>query len=125
VRTCPRSLDPRLSRDLWTLLSGSFASAFGNGVVLPFLLSYLHNVRRIPLGPAGLVLAAVALAAIVAGPVGGLVASTAHPSTYELLFVIDAAPFLAYLGALALERHIPPPFRRTPRRPAVALAEAT
>jgi hypothetical protein len=28
-------------------------------------------------------------------------------------------------GALALERHIPPPFRRTPRRPAVALAEAT
>jgi len=53
-------LNPQLSRQLWTLLSGSFANALGNGVVFPFLLIYLHNVRHIPLGTAGVVLAALA-----------------------------------------------------------------
>jgi hypothetical protein len=33
-----RSLDPGLSRSVWTLQLGSFANAFGNGVVWPFLL---------------------------------------------------------------------------------------
>jgi MFS family permease len=36
----------------------------------------------------------------VGGVVGGLIASTAHPRTYELLFAIDAATFGAYLVAL-------------------------
>jgi hypothetical protein len=49
VRTYVRSLDPRLSRQLWTLLSGSFFNALGNGVVFHFLLIYLHNVRGIGL----------------------------------------------------------------------------
>lgn len=52
------SLNPQLSRQLWTLLSGSFFNALGNGVVFPFLLIYLYNVRGISLGTAGLVLAA-------------------------------------------------------------------
>ena len=68
MRAYLRSLDPGLSRPLWTLLSGSFANAFGNGVVFPFLLIYLHNVRGIGLGTAGLVLAASSVAALVAGP---------------------------------------------------------
>lgn len=62
-----RSLDPRLSRQLWTLLSGSFFNALGNGVVFPFLLIYLHNVRGIPLGTAGIVLSATSIAGLVAG----------------------------------------------------------
>lgn len=38
----------------------------------------------------------------VGGLVGGLIATTAHPRTYELLFAIDAATFVLYLAALAL-----------------------
>src|SRR4051812_26370056 len=70
MRAYVRSLDPHLSRQTWTLLSGSFANAFGNGVY-PFLLIYLHNVLGIPLGTAGLILAAMPLAGLVAGPVIG------------------------------------------------------
>jgi MFS family permease len=190
VRAYLRSLDPGLSRELWILLSGSLANAFGNGVVFPYLLIYLHNVRGIGLGTAGLILAASSVAALVAGPacgalidhlgprpvlagcivvsaigfggfalvhspgpalvaavlagagngafwpshatmvaalteretrhnayamqrvlnnlgiglggvVGGLIATTARPTTYVLLFVIDALTFGAYLIALA------------------------
>src|SRR5581483_10483431 len=186
VRSYLRSLDPRLSRQTWILLSGSFFNAFGNGVVFPFLLIYLHNVRGISLGTAGVILAATSIAGLVAGPaagslvdrlgprrvlvlsmvvsaagfggfalvhsigaafaaavlaglgngsfwpshatmvaalteresrhnayamqrvlnnlgigvggvVGGLIATTAHPRTYELLFAIDAATFLAFI----------------------------
>jgi MFS family permease len=189
MRAYLRSLDPRLSRQVWTLLSGSFFNALGNGVVFPFLLIYLHNVRGISLGTAGLVLAATSVAGLVAGPlsgtmvdrvgarrvlvasmvvsavgfggfafvhsvpaafaaaafaglgngsfwpshasmvaglteresrhnayamqrvlnnlgigvggvVGGLIATTSHPSSYELLFLIDALTFGAYIVAL-------------------------
>jgi MFS family permease len=40
--------------------------------------------------------------------VGGLIASTAHPRTYQLLFVIDAVTFAGYLVALAF---VPSPAR--------------
>jgi MFS family permease len=171
------------------LLCGSFANAFGNGVVFPFFLIYLHNVRDIPLGTAGLVLAVSGIASLVGGPiagamvdrigakgmlvfamlasivgfgglifvrdapqafalaiviglangafwpshaslvaalteresrhnayamqrvlnnlgiglgglVGGVIATTSDPRTYELLFVIDAVTFVIYLGLL-------------------------
>jgi MFS family permease len=203
VRDYLRSLDPRLSRQLWTLLSGSFFNAFGNGVVFPFLLIYLHNVRGIGLGPAGLVLAVVSVAGLVAGPaagtlvdrigargvlaasmvvsaigyggfafvhsvvpaviagtfaglgngsfwpahaalvaalterstrhnayamqrvlnnlgigvggvVGGLIATTTHPATYQVLFAIDAVTFGSYLAALAF---VPSPPRHADGAP--------
>jgi MFS family permease len=50
-----RSLDPRLPRQVLVLQIGGLANSFGNGLVLPFLIIYLHNVRGIPLGIAGLV----------------------------------------------------------------------
>jgi MFS family permease len=185
-----RSLDPGLSPAVWTLQLGSFANAFGNGVVWPFLLIYLHNVRGFGLGTAGLALAVTNVIAVAAGApvgslldhvgartmlaaamvlstagavayvfvrdpwqafaagavaglgnaafwpsnssmiaaltareqrhsayamqrvtnnlgigiggvVGGLIATTAHPITYEALFVVDAITFAAYLGVLA------------------------
>jgi MFS family permease len=52
-----RSLNPRLPRDVWILQIGGLTNAFGNGIMLPFLIIYLHNVRGIPLGVAGLVAA--------------------------------------------------------------------
>src|SRR5438477_6442563 len=44
VRTYMKTLDPRLPRDVYVLQLGGLANAFGNGVVLPFLIIYLHNV---------------------------------------------------------------------------------
>ena len=35
-----------------TLQVGGLINAFGNGVILPFLFIYLHNVRGIALGSA-------------------------------------------------------------------------
>jgi MFS family permease len=44
---------------------------FGNGVIGPFLIIYLHNVRGISLGIAGLVVASNSAAGLVSGFVGG------------------------------------------------------
>lgn len=65
------SLNPRLPRSVQLLQAGGLMNAFGNGLVVPFLLIYLHNERGIGLGVAGLVLATNAGVSLVAGPVGG------------------------------------------------------
>src|SRR4051812_7951706 len=185
-----RSLDPQLPRDVWLLQLGGVANSFGNGVVLPFLVIYLHDVRGFGLGVAGLVVSVSAAALLTAGLVagqlvdrlgpravlgsglvmqclgirlfplvrhpweaflliaiegagsagfwpsqstliarltpparrhaayaqqrvtmnlgiglgglaGGLIASVAHPTSFTVLFLVDAATFLAYVGVLA------------------------
>jgi MFS family permease len=185
-----RSLDPQLPGGVWLLQLGGVMNSFGNGLVLPFLVIYLHDVRGFGLGVSGLVVAVSATAqltaGLVAGPLvdrlgprrvlgaglvlqgvgfglfplvrspwqafvliaiegagsagfwpsqstliarltppprrhaayaqqrvtmnlgiglgglaGGLIASVAHPSSFTLLFLIDAVTFLAYVGVLA------------------------
>ena len=54
-----------------TLQVGGLVNSFGNGMVIPFMFIYLHNVRGIGLGVAGLIVAAHALVSIVAGPIFG------------------------------------------------------
>ena len=66
-----RSLDPQLPRAVHTLQLGGLVSAFGNGMLIPFLFIYLHNVRGIGLGVAGLVVATNAVVGIVVGPLAG------------------------------------------------------
>jgi MFS family permease len=66
-----RSLNPNLPRDVYVLQVGGLVNAFGNGVVLPFLIIYLHNVRGIPLGLAGLAAAAQSATALCSGFLGG------------------------------------------------------
>jgi hypothetical protein len=53
-----RSLDPQLPREVWLLQLGGVMNSFGNGLVLPFLVIYLHDVRGFGLGVSGLVVAA-------------------------------------------------------------------
>src|SRR6266576_1122897 len=67
VRSYLKSLDPRLPRDVYVLQAGGLLNAFGTGVVLPFLLIYLHNVRGISLGVAGLAAATQSAAALASG----------------------------------------------------------
>jgi MFS family permease len=74
-----RSLDPRLPRAVYTLEVGALLNAFGNGVVLPFLFIYLHNVRGIPLGLAGLAAATQSATALASGFLGGTLSDRAGP----------------------------------------------
>ena len=55
-----------------TLQVGGLVNAFGNGITLPFLFIYLHNVRGMDLGVVGLIVGAHAVASIVAGPIFGV-----------------------------------------------------
>ena len=44
---------PPLPRSVLTLQAGGLINSFGNGMVIPFMFIYLHNVRGIELGVAG------------------------------------------------------------------------
>ncbi|HEY1366911.1 MAG TPA: MFS transporter [Gaiellaceae bacterium] len=74
-----RGLDPRLPREVWLLQTGGLVNSFGNGVVLPFLIIYFHNVRGIPLGLAGLAAAANSAGALVSGFVAGSLSDRLGP----------------------------------------------
>src|SRR6266513_1542314 len=52
---------------------------FGNGVIGPFLIIYLHNVRGISLGVAGLVVASNSAAGLISGFVGGALSDRLGP----------------------------------------------
>jgi len=91
VRGYLRSLDPKLSRELWLLQLGGLTNAFGNGVVLPFLLIYLHNVRGIPLGLAGLAAAVNSAAALCSGFVAGSLADRVGPKRVLIASLLGLA----------------------------------
>jgi len=79
VRRYLRSLDPRLPRDVYVLELGALVNAFGNGVVLPFLLIYLHNVRGIPFGLAGSAAAVQSAVALASGFFAGTLSDRIGP----------------------------------------------
>ncbi|MBM3679234.1 MAG: MFS transporter [Actinobacteria bacterium] len=67
----PRLLPHDVPRPVLSLQMGGLLNAFGNGVVLPFLLIYFHNVRGISLGLSGLIVASAAVVALASGPFSG------------------------------------------------------
>jgi predicted MFS family arabinose efflux permease len=73
LRRYVASLGPRLPRPVWILSLGGLANAVGNGLAFPFLVIYLHTVRGISLGTAGLVLATIGTVSLLAGPAVGVV----------------------------------------------------
>jgi MFS family permease len=79
VRAYLRSLDPRLPRDVYVLQTGGLLNAFGNGVVLPFLIIYLHNVRGLSLGLAGLAAATQSATALASGFLAGTLSDRIGP----------------------------------------------
>jgi MFS family permease len=74
-----RSLRPGLSRPVWTLEGAVLVNSVGNGVVLPFVMIYLHNVRGIGLATAGLIVATFAAVSFVATPVAGWIVDARGP----------------------------------------------
>jgi MFS family permease len=67
LATYLRGLDPRLPRTVWLIQAGGLVNALGNGIVFPFAVIYLHNVRGISFAQAGFALAIGGAAALVAG----------------------------------------------------------
>ena len=67
MRAYLRSLNPQLPRDVWILQAGGLVNMFGNGVIGPFLIIYLHNVRGISFAEAGFALAFGGVAALATG----------------------------------------------------------
>jgi MFS family permease len=66
-----RVLDPQLPHDVWLLQIGGVMNSFGNGIVLPFLVIYLHQVRGFSLGVSGLIVGVSAAAQLTAGVFAG------------------------------------------------------
>jgi MFS family permease len=85
------ALVPRLPRAAWIVLGGDALSAIGSGLTLPFLLVYLHEVRGLELGVAGLALSSVAIAGLLANPVGGWLCDHADPRRALALGLVLAA----------------------------------
>ena len=99
------SLAPRLPRDVYVLEAGALVNAFGNGVVLPFLLIYLHDVRGIPFGLAGSAAAVQSVAALASGFLGGTLSDRLGPKRVLLgaLLVMTVAFGLMPLIRSALD----------------------
>ncbi len=72
-------LDPRLPRQVWLLQIGGVINSFGNGIVFPFLVIYLHDVRGFPLGTAGLIVGFSSAALLGAGIAAGVVIDRVGP----------------------------------------------
>ena len=73
ARSTDRDWWPRFGRTVWILQLGTVVNLFGLGVILPFEIIYLHDVRGFSTTTAGLVLATVmAVAAVTAPPFGAL-----------------------------------------------------
>ena len=68
-----RGLDPHLPRQVWLVQAGGVVNSLGNGIVFPFAVIYLHNVRGISFAEAGLALAIGGVAALAAGLGAGAV----------------------------------------------------
>jgi predicted MFS family arabinose efflux permease len=92
-----RGLDPHLPRTVWLVQLGGVVNALGNGVVFPFAVIYLHNVRGISFADAGFALAIGGAAALTAGLVAGtLVDRIGGRNTLVLGLLVQAVAFTLF-----------------------------
>src|SRR6266487_931437 len=92
-----RSLDPMLPRQVWLVEAGGVVNSLGNGIVFPFIVIYLHNVRGISFAAAGLALSAGAVGALAAGfGAGTIVDRFGGRNTLLLGLVLQAASFALF-----------------------------
>lgn len=87
----------RIPTNLRVLLAGAFVADVGAGLTIPFLLIYLHQVRGISLGTAGLLIGGVALVALPVAPATGTLVDRLGPR-----FVAIAALGTQALGTASL-----------------------
>ena len=92
-----RRFDPHLSRTVWLVQAGGVVNSFGNGVVFPFAIIYLHNVRGISFAQAGFALAIGGAAALLAGfAAGPLVDRIGGRNTLLVGLLLQAVAFTLF-----------------------------
>jgi predicted MFS family arabinose efflux permease len=92
-----RRLDPQLPREVWLVQAGGVVNSLGNGVVFPFAVIYLHNVRGISFADAGFALAIGGAAALVTGlAAGSTVDRIGGRNTLLLGLLMQAAAFALF-----------------------------
>jgi predicted MFS family arabinose efflux permease len=92
-----RALDPGLPRPVWLTEAGGVVNSLGNGIVFPFIVIYLHNVRGISFAAAGLALSGGAVAALAAGfSAGTIVDRVGGRNTLLLGLVLQAGTFALF-----------------------------
>src|SRR5256885_6193766 len=92
-----RSLDPVWPRQVWHGEAGGVVTSLGNGIVFPFIVIYLHNVRGISFAAAGLALSAGAVGALAAGfGAGTTVDGFGGRNPLRLGLVLQAASFALF-----------------------------
>src|SRR5437763_13005835 len=86
-----------LPREVWLVQAGGVVNSLGNGIVFPFIVIYLHNVRGISFAAVGLALSAGAVAALAAGlAAGSIVDRVGGRNTLLLGLFLQAAAFLLF-----------------------------
>jgi predicted MFS family arabinose efflux permease len=92
-----RTFDPGLPRPVWLTQAGGVVNSLGNGIVFPFIVIYLHNVRGISFAAAGLALSAGAVAALAAGfSAGTIVDRVGGRNTLLLGLLLQAVTFALF-----------------------------
>jgi MFS family permease len=91
------SVIPQLPAKVWLLQAGVLINFFGNGLVAPFLLIYLHFGRNIPIAVAGSAIALGGVTAITSGLVAGNLADGIGPrNTLVAGMLSNAGAYAAY-----------------------------
>lgn len=102
-----RTYAPSLPRPVWILQAGGFANAVGSGLVLPFVLIYLHDALGLPLVATGLAVGGYGLTSLVATPVAGALVDRLGARAVLRVSLLLLA--LGY-GAFPLARSVPEAF---------------
>jgi MFS family permease len=76
-----RGLNPQLPRPVWLLEAGGVANSLGNGIVLPFLIIYLHEIRHFGLADSGAIVSTLGAVGLVATPLAGRFIDLVGPRT--------------------------------------------
>ena len=99
----PRAYLPSLSRALWLFECSTLFQALGSGVITPFVIIYLHNVRGFSLAFSGAVGAAFAGAVFAGTFIGGDLADRFGARTpLRVSLVVMAAGFAGFAFAHSL-----------------------
>jgi MFS family permease len=93
----PPSFLPDMPRRVWILFAADLVSFVGNGLVIPFLIVYLHRIRHLSLPTAGLALSMVAITGFIGTAIAGGLVDRIGPRKTLVLTQLDAA-----LGAVAI-----------------------